>query len=63
LQTTNEPLAHGPDEACKLLGIGRTLFFNLLKTGEIPSLTIGGRRLVRHADLVAFLEKRLTNAA
>jgi excisionase family DNA binding protein len=63
LQTTNEPLAYGPDEACKLLGIGRTLFLNLLKAGEIPSLTIGGRRLVRHVDLVAFLERKVANTA
>jgi excisionase family DNA binding protein len=61
MRDAKEPaLSYGPDEACKLLGIGRTLFFNLLKTGEIPSLTIGGRRLVRHADLVAFLDRKVT---
>ena len=58
-----DALAYGPEEACRLLGVGRTTLFGLLKTGEIPSFQIGGRRLIRHADLAAFVEGKVKNAA
>ncbi|MBL0312736.1 MAG: helix-turn-helix domain-containing protein [Holophagaceae bacterium] len=47
-------LALGPVEAAKALGIGRTLLFELLQSGDLRSFTIGSRRLIRISDLEEF---------
>ncbi len=38
-------------EAAARLGIGRTLMYDLISTGEIPSVRVGRLRRVRTADL------------
>ena len=46
--------------AAHYLSIGRSQMFELLRRGEIPSLTIGPRgRRVRVADLDAYVQRRL----
>ena len=45
------------------LGLSRTTGYDLLWSGEIPSLKIGRRRLVRRADLTEFIERRLASDA
>jgi excisionase family DNA binding protein len=48
------------EEAATFLSIGRSTMFELLKRGEIPSLTIGPRqRRVRVVDLDDFVARRL----
>ena len=50
------------DETAKLLGIGRNLCYDRVKTGEIPSLKIGRRLLVPKAALEKLLaEPKLIN--
>jgi hypothetical protein len=41
-----EPLTVTVPDALKLSGLGRTKFYELLKSGLIESTTIGTRRLV-----------------
>ena len=49
-------------ETAKLLGIGRNLCYDRVKTGEIPSLKIGRRLLVPKAALEKLLaEPKLIN--
>jgi excisionase family DNA binding protein len=48
-----------PEEVAAYLRLGRTYTFNLLTSGEIPSWKEGRRRLVRRADVAAFVERRL----
>jgi excisionase family DNA binding protein len=56
-QSTESPrLAHSIPEAAAILGVGRTTLYGLIDTGEITTVTIGRRRLVRHSDLVAYVE-------
>ena len=43
------------EETAKLLGIGRNLCYERVKTGEIPSLKIGRRLLVPKAALEKLL--------
>jgi excisionase family DNA binding protein len=44
-------------EAAALLRLGRTtLYTGALATGELPSIRIGSRRLIRADDLAAFIE-------
>ena len=42
----NQPLAYSPNEACKLLGLGRTKTFELIKNGKLKSFKLGSRRLI-----------------
>jgi excisionase family DNA binding protein len=46
------------DEAADALGIGKTTLKQLIANGDIPSLKIGKRRLVRRATLEKFIARR-----
>ena len=50
-------LAYGPAEASELLGISRSQLYELMNTGQIPSVKLGGRRLIRHEYLVDLLDR------
>jgi excisionase family DNA binding protein len=54
----SERLLVSTAEAAQRLGIGRTLLWRLLQTGELPSMHIGDRRLIAVADLEAFVERQ-----
>lgn len=41
-------------EAAARLGIGRTLMYELIGTGAIPSVRVGRLRRIRAADLEAY---------
>jgi len=45
------------EETAKLLGIGRQLAYNRVKTGEIPVIKIGRRLLVPRRALEKLLER------
>ncbi len=45
------------EEAAKLLGIGRNLCYDRVKTGEIPIIKIGRRLLVPRRALEKLLEE------
>jgi excisionase family DNA binding protein len=42
----SEPLAYRVEQFCKLIGLGRTAFYERVKDGRIRTIRIGGRRLV-----------------
>ena len=46
------------DEAARQLGCGKAKVYELIRTGELPSVKIGRRRVVRWADVDALLERR-----
>jgi excisionase family DNA binding protein len=52
-----ERLAVSPSQGAAMAGIGRTKFYEVLNAGEIPSFKIGMRRLVRVAEIEAWLER------
>jgi excisionase family DNA binding protein len=39
-------LAVSPNEAARICGIGRTMLYAALSSGELPSIKIGTRRLI-----------------
>ncbi|MEL6933838.1 MAG: helix-turn-helix domain-containing protein [Pseudomonadota bacterium] len=41
------PIAVAPDEAARLAGVGRTTLYAALAKGDLPSIKIGTRRLIR----------------
>ena len=53
------PLACSVEEAADALGIGRTLVFQLLRSGELQSIRVGRRRLIPIAVLDRWLAMRL----
>ena len=52
-----ERLTFTIDETARLLGIGRQLAYDRVKTGEIPAIKIGRRLLVPRSALQKLLEK------
>ncbi|WP_316206861.1 MULTISPECIES: helix-turn-helix domain-containing protein [unclassified Bradyrhizobium] len=59
----NGRLAHGPAEAARLINHSRSGLYLLLAKNEIPSFKVGRKRLIRHSDLLAFMERALGSAA
>ena len=49
-------LAYGVDDVAELLSLGRTTVVALVSSGEIPSIKVGGRRLIPRRDLDEFIE-------
>ncbi len=45
-------------EVCEELGMGKSWVYHRLKSGEIPSIKLGGAVKVKRADLNAFIEFR-----
>jgi len=57
-----EPLAYSVEDFCKLIGLGRSTVYNMIKAGEIKVARIGHRRLIPHRVAVALLEKAVANS-
>ena len=47
-------------EVAKMLGISRTMAYNLVQAGEIPSVQIRSARRVRSQDLENYISQNLT---
>jgi excisionase family DNA binding protein len=54
------PIAVGIPEACRLLGVGRTLLYDALKSGQLPTVRLGKRRLIPMTALQAFIANKTT---
>lgn len=48
-------------EVAEILRVHRTSVSRLLRTGEMPYIAIGDRKLLRPADVVAFIDNRIRN--
>jgi excisionase family DNA binding protein len=48
-------LAYTMKEAARLLSLSRTTLYRLIGEGAVPTVQVGGRRLVRAADLAVLL--------
>ncbi len=61
MHNTNDtagPLAFEVEDGGRLLGIGRTKTWELVRTGEIPTIWIGRRRLITRSALEAYVRGR-----
>ena len=56
-RTSARRIAVSPSEAAYLAGIGRTRLYEAITNGELPSLKLGTRRLIKLADLEAWLDR------
>lgn len=50
------PIAYSMSDACRVLSIGRTSLYRLVKEGRIETRKIGGRTLIPAASLRALFE-------
>lgn len=51
------PIAVSVGEAASTLSLGRTKIYELLRSGELKSRTVGRRRLISVASIHSFLEQ------
>lgn len=59
LRTASVParLLYSVEDAAGLLSLGRTTVYGLIKNEALPSVLIGGKRLLAHEDLVAYVDQ------
>lgn len=50
-----ERLAYSVDGAATMIGISKRKCYELISSGQLVSVKLGRRRLIRHGDLVAFV--------
>lgn len=55
--TDLQPITVGPERLPQLTGLSRTVAYELLKDGTLPSFKVGKRRLIRVADIEATMER------
>jgi excisionase family DNA binding protein len=56
IHSESQKLAYRVDEAIQVSGLGRTFLYEHIANGQLPSVKIGGCRLILHDDLLAFLK-------
>jgi excisionase family DNA binding protein len=54
--TATEPLLLSATDAARALGLGLTLTNELIRSGRLPSVRVGRRRLIRRDALLAFID-------
>lgn len=56
------PIAVSPDEAARLAGIGRTTLYAALAKGDLKSIKIGTRRLIKIEAIHEWLSQYQTGS-
>lgn len=54
---TNSKLGYTIDELTKVLPLGKTSIYSLIRSGRLPSLLISGRRIITDVAIRKFLEE------
>ena len=49
------PILYRVPEACRVSRRGRTVIYEAIGDGTLPSIKVGRHRLIRRADLAAYL--------
>jgi len=52
-----EPYLCSVNDAAKALGVGRTKLYEMIATGELRSMQIGTRRLVKVASIRSLIDR------
>jgi excisionase family DNA binding protein len=48
-------MAYSPREAEELLGVGHSYIYELISSGKLRSIKVGGRRLIPHSAIAELL--------
>ena len=51
-----DQIAYTPLEACEALRIGRTKFYELLGSGALSAIALGGKTLIKRDELLRFVD-------
>jgi excisionase family DNA binding protein len=57
-ENTPAPLCVRVNVAARMIGIGRTKFYELIGNGEVEVLKVGNATLITTASLLAFIERQ-----
>lgn len=58
LQASMNPLSVGVEDAARMIGVARSMLYELLARGEIESFKLGRRRLVLVKNLEAYINRQ-----
>lgn len=58
LRNSITPLSVGVDDGARLIGVARSMFYEILARGDIESFKLGRRRLVLVKNLEAFINRQ-----
>lgn len=58
VHTPMNPLSVGVDDGARLIGVARSMFYEILARGEIESFKLGRRRLVLVKHLEAYINRQ-----
>ncbi len=50
------PISYRPDDAAELIGLSVSKFYELVREGRLPARKIDRSTIIRHEDLVAFID-------
>lgn len=53
-----DPISVGVEDAARLIGVARSMFYEMIANGEIHTFKLGRRRLVRVKTLEAFIKRQ-----
>lgn len=56
-------LLHSVSDAARMLGIGRTLFYQLVGEGKLRTVKLGGKTMVADAEIRRFVDELVKEAA
>jgi excisionase family DNA binding protein len=59
---SEQPLLLRPEDAARILSLGRSKVFEMIASGELPSLKFGKSRRIPSAALAAWVEERTREA-
>lgn len=51
-----QPITLNVEQAARALGLSRSTVFKFISKGELPSVVIGGRRVISYLDILSFVQ-------
>ena len=57
-QSPLSPICVGVDEAARLIGVARSMLYEMISNGDIQTFKLGRRRLIRVKTLEAFVRRQ-----
>lgn len=57
-QNAASPLSVGVEDGARMIGVARSMFYEILARGELKSFKLGRRRLVLVKDMEAYINRQ-----
>lgn len=57
-QNALSPLSVGVEDGARMIGVARSMFYEILARGELKSFKLGRRRLVLVKDMEAYINRQ-----